>query len=238
MLKLKLQYFDHLMQRADIWKDSDAGKDWGQEERGMTEDEMVGWHHWPNRLEFGWTPGFDDGQGGLVCCSSWGCKELDMTERLNWTERLKWTELCDPMDSAHQGSPSITNSSTLATWCEELTLLKRFLKIFKKRKIRENWRNLYFSRDTEIGEELVFSRSVVSNSLQPHELQHTRLPCPPPSPGVHSNSCPLSWRFYPTISSSVVPFSCLQSSPASGSFPTADIHSGISGQTYPQPQGS
>ena len=46
MLKLKLQYFGHLMARTDIWKDPDAGKDWGQEEKGMTEDEMVGWHHW------------------------------------------------------------------------------------------------------------------------------------------------------------------------------------------------
>ena len=69
-----------------IWKDSDAGKDWGQEEKGKTEDEMVGWYHWLNGHGFGWTPGVGDGQGGLACCSSWGCKELDMTERLNWTE--------------------------------------------------------------------------------------------------------------------------------------------------------
>ena len=67
-------------------KDSDAGKDWRQEEKGMTEDEMVGWHHWLNGHEFEWTPGVGDGQGGLVCCSPWDCKELDMTERLNWTE--------------------------------------------------------------------------------------------------------------------------------------------------------
>ena len=69
-----------------IWKDPDAGKDWGQEEKGMTEDEMVGWHHRPNGHGFGWTPGVGDGQGGLACCSSWGLKELDTTERLNWTE--------------------------------------------------------------------------------------------------------------------------------------------------------
>ena len=69
-----------------IWKDPDAGKDWGQEEKGMTEDEMVGWHHWLYGHEFGWTPGVGDGQGGLVCCSSWGRKESDMTEQLNWTE--------------------------------------------------------------------------------------------------------------------------------------------------------
>ena len=70
-----------------IWKDPDAGKDWGQEEKGLTEDEMVGWHH----HEFGWIPRVGDGQGGLMCCISWGCKELDMTEQLNWIE-LNWTE--------------------------------------------------------------------------------------------------------------------------------------------------
>ena len=69
-----------------IWKDPDAGKNWGQEEKGTTEDEMVGWYHQLNGHGFGWTPGVDDGQGGLTCCSSWGCKELDTTERLNWTE--------------------------------------------------------------------------------------------------------------------------------------------------------
>ena len=69
-----------------IGKDSDAGSDWRQEEKGMTEDEMAGWHHRLDGHEFGWTPGVGDGQGGLVCCSSWGCKELDMTEQLNWTE--------------------------------------------------------------------------------------------------------------------------------------------------------
>ena len=72
-----------------IWKDPDAGRDWGQEEKGMTEDEMVGWHHRHNGHGFEWTPGDGDGQGGLVCCGSWGRKELYMTERLNWTE-LNW----------------------------------------------------------------------------------------------------------------------------------------------------
>ena len=69
-----------------IGKDSDTGRDWGQEEKGMTEDEMVGWHHWLDGRESEWTPGVGDGQGGLVCCDSWGHKELDMTEQLNWTE--------------------------------------------------------------------------------------------------------------------------------------------------------
>jgi len=69
-----------------IWKDPDVGKDWGQEEKGMTEDEMAGWHHWLNGHGFVWTPGVGDGQGGLVFCGSWGCKESDMTEQLNWTD--------------------------------------------------------------------------------------------------------------------------------------------------------
>ena len=71
-----------------IWKEPDAGKDWGQEEKGTTEDEMVGWHHWLNGHEFGQTPGVGDGQGGLMCCGSWGRKESDMTEWLNWTELM------------------------------------------------------------------------------------------------------------------------------------------------------
>ena len=68
-----------------IWKDPDAGKDWRQEEKWMTEDEMVGWQHRHNGHEFEWTPGVGDGQRGLVCCSSRGCKESNTTERLNWT---------------------------------------------------------------------------------------------------------------------------------------------------------
>ena len=69
-----------------IGKDSDAGRDWGQEEKGMTEDEMAGWHHWLNGHESRWTLGVGDGQGGLVCWDSWGRKESDLTEQLNWTE--------------------------------------------------------------------------------------------------------------------------------------------------------
>ena len=69
-----------------IGKDSDAGRDWGQEEKGTTEDEMAGWHHWLDRHESEWTPEVGDGQGGLACCDSWGRKQSDMTEWLNWTE--------------------------------------------------------------------------------------------------------------------------------------------------------
>ena len=66
-----------------IEKDPDAGQDWGQEEKGMTEDEMVGWHHQLSGHEFEHTPGDDEGQGSLACCSSWGRKESDRTEWLN-----------------------------------------------------------------------------------------------------------------------------------------------------------
>ena len=72
-----------------IGKDPDAGRDWGQEEKGTTEDEMARWHHRPDAHEFGWTPGVGDGQGGLAYCHSWGRKESDMIEQLNWTE-LNW----------------------------------------------------------------------------------------------------------------------------------------------------
>ena len=84
---------DSVSRSINVWKDSDAGKDWGQEEKGMTEDEMAGWHHWLDGHESEWTPGVGDGQGGLACCDSWGLKESDTTERLNWTE-LKASVKC------------------------------------------------------------------------------------------------------------------------------------------------
>ena len=83
MLKLKLQYFGHLVQRTDSLEKSfppDAGKDLGQEEKGTTEDEMAGWHHRLDGHEFGQARGVVDGQGSLVCCGPRHCKELDTTE--------------------------------------------------------------------------------------------------------------------------------------------------------------
>ena len=82
MLKLKLQYFGHLMRRVDSLEKTDAGRDWGQEEKGTTEDEMDGWHYWLNGRGSEWTLGVGDGQGGLACCDSWGHKESNTTERL------------------------------------------------------------------------------------------------------------------------------------------------------------
>ena len=79
-----------------IGKDSDAGWDWRQEEKGTTEDEMAGWYHRLDGHKFEWTPGVGDRQGGLACCSSWGHKDLDTTERLNWTELNRGLDVINP----------------------------------------------------------------------------------------------------------------------------------------------
>ena len=71
-----------------IIEKTDAGRDWGQEEKGTAEDEMAGWHHWLDGRESQWTPGVGDGQGGLACCDSWGRKESDTTERLIWSDLI------------------------------------------------------------------------------------------------------------------------------------------------------
>ena len=105
-----------------IGKDPDARKDWGQEEKGTTEDEMVGWHHWLDEHGFGWTPGVGDGQGGLVCCGSWGRKESDMTERLNWTElnhgrhcQVKHSRLFLKETRSHRGILSYRDRDQICT---------------------------------------------------------------------------------------------------------------------------
>ena len=105
-LMLKLQYFGYLMQGADsLEKNPDARKDWRQKEKRVTENEMVGWHHWLNGHEFEEAPEVGDGQGSLACCSPQGLKESDMTEQLNQTE-LKGVQ--------HQASLSFTISLLLA----------------------------------------------------------------------------------------------------------------------------
>ena len=102
-----------------IWKDPDAGKDWVQEEKGVTEDEMVAWHHWLNGHEFEQTPGDSEGQGNLACCSPWGQKESDTTEWLNNSNmmlnsvllllsRFSRVRLCaTPQTAAHQAPLSL-----------------------------------------------------------------------------------------------------------------------------------
>ena len=88
MLKMKLRYFRHLMQRVDSLEKTLMVDKTGQAEKGATGDEMVGWHHQLNGHEFGQIPGDSEGQGSLACCSPWGRKESDTTERLNKTTNL------------------------------------------------------------------------------------------------------------------------------------------------------
>ena len=110
-----------------IGKDSDAGRDWGQEEKGTTEDEMAGWHHWLNGHASDWTPGVGDGQGGLACCDSWGHKESDMTERLIWSDLIRLlTTICSKrlnfMSQSNTWHVSITNTVAMEpysrVWCQ------------------------------------------------------------------------------------------------------------------------
>ena len=92
-----------------IGKDPDAGKDWGQEEKGATKDKMVRWHHWLIGHEFEQPSGDSEGQGSLACCSPWGCKESDMTERLNWTE---------PRPPCPSPTPGVhSDSRPSSQWC-------------------------------------------------------------------------------------------------------------------------
>ena len=93
MLKLKLQYFGHLMQITDSLEKTLMLKDWRQEEKGRTEDEVIGWHHRLHGHEFEQALGVGEGQGSLMCCSPWGHKESDSTEWLNWTERISYVTL-------------------------------------------------------------------------------------------------------------------------------------------------
>ena len=101
-----------------IGKDSDAGRDWGQEEKGTTEDEMAGWHHWLVGHEFEWIPGVGEGQGGLACCNSWGHEESDTTEQLN---ELNWTE-------HHWITKKVF---WVQVWTTVLYIIKRFFNGFK-----------------------------------------------------------------------------------------------------------
>ena len=107
-----------------IGKDSDAGRDWGQEEKGTTEDEMAGWHHWLDGCDSEWTPGDGDEQGGLACCDSWGLKESDTTERLNWTTGKEPTCQCRRY-KRHQFGPSVWKVSWRRAWQPTLVFLPR-----------------------------------------------------------------------------------------------------------------
>ena len=120
-----------------IGKDPDAGKDWRQEEKGMTEDEMVGWHHRLDGHEFEPAPGVGDGLGSLVYCWLWGCKESDMTEQLNWTELINeqyyvsfrystgWLDIC-----LHDEMITTMSSNHLSLYKVSIILLTIFLMLY------------------------------------------------------------------------------------------------------------
>jgi len=107
------------MGRVDSLEKTHAGRDWGQEEKGTTEDEMAGWHHRLDGREFEWTPGDGDGQGGLACCDSWGRKESDATERLNWTE-LNWGNKAVLQESCVQSEFTILHLGGGSSFVKEL----------------------------------------------------------------------------------------------------------------------
>ena len=146
MLKLKLQYFGHLMQRTDHWKRPWCWERWRQEETEMTEDKMVGWHHRLDGHEFEQAPGVDDGQGSLVCCSPWGCK--DQTWLSDWTE-LNWTEWLVVMNVSSCtylilciGFPGGTNGKEPIWQCRRLKRCMFNLWISKISQKRE-WQSMY-----------------------------------------------------------------------------------------------
>ena len=102
-----------------IGKDSDAWRDWRQEEKGTTEDEMAGWHHWLDGHRFEWTPGVGDGQGGMACYSSWGLKESDTTEWLNWTDWIDYI-LCSKRwrSSIHSAKSRLGSVISSTPYCQ------------------------------------------------------------------------------------------------------------------------
>ena len=129
----RLSVFVFVIVCFSIGKDFDAGRDWRQEEKGMTEDEMAGWHHWLDGCESEWTPGDGDGQGGLACCNSWGCKESDTTERLNWTE-LRWKVPCWHSVSLFSKLLNVYHSSIYSIINTEKLLCARYCSRFWKYK--------------------------------------------------------------------------------------------------------
>ena len=171
-----------------IWKDPDAGKDWRQEETGMTEDATVGWHHQFDGHEFEQALGDGERTGKPGVLKSMRSQRVGHNWVTEWQQHF------------------IANSGNGAHCSFKRELFFKYLSTFS----------------TEIILSLLQFSSVTQSCptlCDPHGLQHSRLPCPSPTPRACSNSCPSSWWCHPTILSSVFPVSsCLQSFPASGSF--------------------
>ena len=187
-----------------IWKDPDAGKEWRQ-----AEGEDRRWDGWMASLtQWTWvwvSSGVGDGQGGLACCSPWGCKQSDTTELLTWTTHTRPCVRCWRYG----------NNLGIVVALDLMDLFGIHISGTSGAFITD--KHSKFSS-------VQFSRSVVSDSSWPHEPQHTRPPCPSPTPGVQPNPCPSSRWCHPTISSSVILFSSFpQSFPASGSFQMSQL---------------
>ena len=106
-----------------IWKDSDAGKDWRWEEKGTTEDELVGWHHQYDGHVFGHTPGVGDRQGSLACCSPWGHEESETTDRLNWVS-FKWSIILVNLPQGFSHTYAYKLNIFLVVWRNALSKIK------------------------------------------------------------------------------------------------------------------
>ena len=136
-----------------IGKDSDAGRDWGQEEKGTTEDEMAVWHHWLDGCESGWTLGVGDGQGGLACCNSWGRKESDMTE-LIWMMPVE-ANICWIMEKAREFQKNIYFCFIDYTKTFDYVDHNKLWKILKEVEIPDHLtcllRNLYAGKEATVG---------------------------------------------------------------------------------------
>ena len=173
----------------------DAGEDWRQEEKGMTEDEMVGWHHQLDGHKLEQAPGVGDGQGILRCYSPWGRKGSDLTERRNWTELTEnyaWQQL--------QATFKISKTSELCKYIEKFSETGKCADIMNTKQsipYKETlicliiWVILIVwirKKISSFVSSVQFTRSVVSDSLQPHRLQHARPPCPTATPRACSNS--------------------------------------------------
>ena len=185
MLKLKLQYFGHLVWTTDSLEkkktNPDAGKDWRQKEKRVTEDEMVGWHHQFNGHELGQTPADGEGQGSLECCSPWVCKESDMTWWLNSNKikALKQKEEFSPSLILME-SPGACSFFALPKGCtgEEVWkplhhtywLGRIFFKLSKSVMTEWQWRNNVFRVNWSY-----FEFSLCSNLCKP--VCHCERPC-------------------------------------------------------------